>query len=259
MNLNRKSVYRSVGIMAVLGLGVILAPQKAKAWFGEDIFILAQQLTQQIKMVTHLKAQYDQLKTQAMQFKNIRPSWKMVTQRIEGNSTPNVYGETANWSSAVSGTGDVQDALRKATIPLHANPNFRNEPVGNSPISAAIATANIFDGSSISAMSTIGAARKAQMQVNQSISSLEALALSDKDDDNTQEKSLNIIGAAAVQNLRLQQNQQALLVSIAEQNIATNNMWRNATVQNLNTLTEMQRGLANSPAPGNMAEAIKNY
>jgi hypothetical protein len=48
-------------------------------------------------------------------------------------------------------------------------------------------------------------------------------------------------------------------VSIAEQNIATNNMWRNATVQNLNTLTEMQRGLANSPAPGNMAEAIKNY
>jgi hypothetical protein len=100
------------------------------------------------------------------------------------------------------------------------------------------------DGSSISAMSTIGAARKAQTQVNQSISSLEALALSDADEDNTQEKSLNIIGAAAVQNLRMQQNHQALLVSIAEQNTASNKMWRDMVVQNLNTMTEMQQALA---------------
>src|SRR3982750_2001147 len=109
----KKFSYRSAGIVAALGLGVMLAPQKAQALFGIPEIVIdlvqelnsAKQVIQEIQMVENLKQQYDHLKTQAMQFKNIRPNWRILAGQIERNTTPNIYGETEDCSSPTSGTG----------------------------------------------------------------------------------------------------------------------------------------------------------
>jgi hypothetical protein len=259
MKLNRKLI--GAGLATVL----VTIPLRASlfdglVWDIPQELNSAKQILQEIQMVASLKQQYDHLKAQAQQFTNIRQNWKTFAEQIQQNWTPNKYGETANWSGAASGSSDPVQALMQATLPLHANPNYQNETVGNSPVSAAIATANIIDGSSVAALRTIGAARANQAQINQAISSVENLALSESDQDNTEEKSLNLIGAASVQNLRMQQAQQALLVTLAEQSIPINKVWRDATVNQLNSTTERQQRLASSGAfPGSMGTSFASY
>jgi hypothetical protein len=259
MKLNRQSVYRSVGIMAVLGLGVMLAPQKAKAFFGEDILLLIQQLAQ-LKMIYEQQRQQVMMAKQSLERFTRKDSWITVGKRAADVYSVNTVGETIPWDVMTRGNPLVaQNAWTTATVAVKPNPLLRNELVGGSATLAHLASVETIDRASVQCLATIAQYRVDTAQNRSAYTSLENAQLDSSEGTNSEIQQLNLINAANAQAANERRSQGNIQACLAEQQTLANKIQRDSIVQNLNTLTEMQRGLANSPAPGNMAEAIKNY
>jgi hypothetical protein len=244
MNLNRKSIYKSAGIISILGLGVILAPQQSKAFFGEELIVLAQQLAQQIKMVTHLKSQYEQLKAQAMQFKQ-KSAWLTIGKRTADVYAVNTVGETIPWDALTRGNpASARNAWTAATVAVQPNQQLRNELVGSSATLAHLASVETIDRASIQCLATISQYRADAAANRNAYTSLENAQLDSSDGTNGQIQQLNLINAANAQAANERRSQGHIQACLAEQQTLANKIQRDAIVQNLNTITAMQQALA---------------
>jgi hypothetical protein len=263
----KKTIYRSAGIISILGLGVMLAPQKAQALFGIPDLVIdliqeansMKQVIQEIQMVASLQQQYEHLKAQAMQFKQ-KGTWLTIGKQVANVSTANTAGETIPWDSLTRGNpADARQAWSAATVAVQPNQLLRNESVGSSAILAHLASVETIDRASVQCLATISQYRADTARNRSAYTSLENAQLDGSDGTNSEIQQLNLINAANAQAANERRSQGNIQACLAEQQTLANKIQRDALTQNLNTLTEMQRGLANSPAPGNMAEAIKNY
>jgi len=258
--MNKKAIYRGAGVAAVLGLGVILAPQKAKALFLEDLAVLIQQLTE-LRMIYSQQLQQVEMAKQNLQRFTHKGTWLTVGKQVADQYTLNTVGETIPWGAMTRGNPALaQDAWQSATVAVQNNPLFRNELVGNSATLAHLASVETIDGASVHCLATIAQYRADTAQNRNAYASLENAQLDGTDSTNTEIQQLNLINAAnaqAAQERRAQGNIQACL---AEQQTLANKIQRDAIVQSLNQSREIQQAFSRSGAfPGGMGKSLMNY
>ena len=147
-----------------------------------------------------------------------------------------------------------------ATLPVQSGAFLAREALGNSPHLSSLAAVEIQDSTGQLSMETLAAVRQQQATNAQAINQLEQTALSGTPQDNTEIKQLNLLNAAQLQNMRMQQGTQTLQAEILEQLLAANLEQRNLHANALNTATHaMGYQLSEPTAPANLGAALTNY
>jgi len=283
--MKKQTKQRVIMASAVVALAAVIIPQKAQALFGFGDIVFdptsyaslgeimssnASMLTKAVelgtqtgKILTNAAATYAKIDNASHMVQAAsRGNWAAIGDLIDlsaevDNSS---FAASHGWSQALNGNADVIHAFAKVTQGVMANPTFSSNISSHDGLAASLASADIADGAILNAMKALGKARLNQQKNDQSIRDVEDLADSAQDADNTQEASLNIIGAAAVQNLRMQQNQQALLASLGETTMPLTKIFRDTTVSDINGITTRQQSMAGTGAmPGGMGDSFKNY
>ena len=271
---------KQVATLAAVGLGVLLIPNTARAVipvfdagsyvslgkiFSSDASLLTkatQALAQGAKILKSGLAVEAMARTAATaaQTRN-RAGWMTVGNQIATNITPNDTGATTGWAGSLNGQGNIIHSFASVTEAIGANPSYPSAVASHGSVAATLAGANIADGAMLTIMRTVGQTRTNQATTDAAINALEKLSTSTAGADNTQEATLNVISGATVQNLRMQQSNQALAASLAESTLPMMKVWRDEQVSGLNFNTRIQHTLTNSSAfpSGSMADTFKNY
>jgi len=271
---------KQVATLAAVGLGVLLIPDTARAVipvfdagsyitlgkiFSSDASLLTkatQALAQGAKILKSAVAT-EGLARQAgtMSQAPNRSLWQTIGNLASANTTPNDTGATTGWSSAMNGQGNIIHSFASVTEGIAANPGYPSAVAAHGSLAAVLAGANIADGAILTTMRTVSQTRTNQAATDAAIKALEKLSTSTATADNTQEATLNVISGATVQNLRMQQSNQALAASVAESTLPMMKVWRDEQVSGLNFNTRIQHALTNSSAfpSGSMADTFKNY
>jgi hypothetical protein len=268
----RHRIFTIVGVIVVTTGFLFTPPAKAIFGFGDIVFDptavgkLVQQIHQYEQMVQSemqlyqtTKTQYEMLKFNLEQYTN-KQFWKTWGVALLRSNVDNRYGETAVWNQAVNYGQAVPAAWSLATVPVQPGEFLAREPLGNSSHLSSLAAVEIQDSTGQVSMSTLAAVRQQQQTNGQAINQLEQTALSGNPDDNTEIKQLNLLNAAQVQNMRMQQGTQAVQAEILEQLLAANLDQRNLHANALNTATKATAYQFSEPtAPANVGAALTNY
>jgi hypothetical protein len=202
---------------------------------------------------------YDRLVYTATFFTN-KSSWKGIGMRVVNSETPSIFGETAGWTSAVSNGLGVGEAWRQSTYGINPPSFYSVFPVGNSSISANIASVNIADGASQAGMLSIGQSRLLQPLNDQALSNLEQASQGVTEDTNSEVQQLNLITSGTMLYNRQLQDSNVLLTAIAEQQIMTNKVQRDTIASNLNVMAARDSFVASEPTGwGGSAATISGY
>ncbi len=263
-------------IVGAVGLGILLIPGTARAIipvfdagsyltlgriFTSDASLLTK-ATQALAQGAKLLKSTLQTETLARQAGTMvhtpnRSLWQTIGNLVSANTTPNDTGATAGWSQAMNGQGNVIHSFVSATEGIAANPGYPSAVAAHGSLAAVLAGANIADGAILTTMRTVSQTRTNQAATDAAIKALEKLSTSTATADNTQEATLNVISGATVQNLRMQQSNQALATSVAESTLPMMKLWRDEQVSGLNFNTQIQHTLKNSASfPGGMANTF---
>src|SRR3982751_658021 len=254
MKLTRKTIYRSAGIASVLGLGVMLAPQLARAIPGIPGIVIdvvqelnsAKQVIQEIQMAQNLKQQYEHLKSQAMQFKQ-KSTWLTVGKQAADVYAANTVGETIPWDVLTRGNPlAAQNAWTAATVAVQPNQLHRNELVGGTATLAHLASIETIDRASVQCLATIAQYRVDTARNRSAYASLENAQLDGSDGTNSEIQQLNLINAANAQAANERRSQGNIQACLAEQQTLANKIQRDALTQDLNQTTSLQKALAKS-------------
>jgi hypothetical protein len=202
---------------------------------------------------------YNQIVFNANWFTN-KSAWLGIATRVVNSSTPNIFGETAGWTPAVNFGANIPGAWNTATYGIHPPPFYAGFPLGASSTSANIASVNVADGMSEAGMLTIANSRINQPLNDRALSSLEATSQDTSRDTNSEVEQLNLISSGSVLSNRQQQDANALLTTIAEQQILTNKVQRDMLADNLNVMSVRDNYIASEATQwGGSAATITGY
>lgn len=244
---------------AIFGFGDIVFDPTATAKLVQQIQQYQQLLQNEIQLYQTAKTQYQMLKFNLEQYTS-KQFWKTWGVALLHSSVGNRYGETAVWNQAVNYGQGVPTAWSLATLPVQNGQFLAQQPLGNSPFLSSLAAVEIQDSAGQISMATLAAVRQQQAANAQAINRLEQTALSSSPADNTEIKQLNLLNAAQLQNMRMQQGTQALQAEILEQLLAANLEQRNLHAKALNTATESTGyALSEATEPANLGAALSNY
>jgi len=244
---------------AIFGFGDIVFDPTAVAKLIQQIQQYQQMLQNEIELYQTTKTQYEMLKTNLEQYTN-KQLWKTWGVALLQSDVANHYGETAAWNQAVNYGQAVPTAWSMATLPVQNGQFLAQQPLGNSPFLSSLAAVEIQDSAGQISMATLAAVRQEQAANAGAINQLEQTALSGDPADNTEIKQLNLLNAAQLQNMRIQQGTQALQAEILEQLLAANLEQRNLHAKALNTATQSTGYALSEPTePANLGAALSNY
>jgi hypothetical protein len=189
-----------------------------------------------------------------------RTPWLGIATPIVRSTTATVFGETAGWNPAVNSGSGIPPAWTAATYGIHPPPFYAGFPLGASSISANIASIMVADGMSQAAMQTIANSRTNQPMNDTALANLEGAAQDTSLETNSEVEQLNQISSGTVLANRQRQDSNALLTSIAEQQILTNKIQRDSLAANLNTMAVRDNYIATEPTQwGGSAATIAGY
>jgi hypothetical protein len=177
----------------------------------------------------------------------VRTPWLGIATPIVFSQTASIFGETDPWNPAVTTGIGIQPAWQTATYGLTPPPFWAGYPVGNSTISANIASVNVADGASQAAMQTIANSRLNQPINDLALASLEISAQDTSDGTNSEVEQLNQLSSSAVLANRQAEDTNALLTTVAEQQIVLNKMQRDALASELNIQAKRDLTYQNEP------------
>ena len=202
---------------------------------------------------------YNQIAYNAGWF-TIKNAWLGTATQVVNSDTPTIFGETGGWNPAVTAGVDIPGVWSTATYGIHPPPFWSAFPLGASSTSANIASVNVADGMSQAAMLTIANSRTNQPANDQALSNLEATTQDTSDATNSEVEQLNLLANGTVLANRQQEDANALLTTIAEQQILTNKVQRDVLADNLNVMTICDTYLASeATAWGGSAATIAGY
>jgi hypothetical protein len=177
----------------------------------------------------------------------VRAPWLGVATPIVLSSTRSIFGETATWNPAVATGIGIPPAWGTATYGIHPPPFYAGWPLGASSISANIASILVADGSSQAAMQTIANSRTNQPINDLALGALEAAAQDTTVNTNSEIEQLNQLSSSNVLSNRQAEDANALLTTIAEQQILTNKIQRDTLADNLNVMSVRDSYIAAEP------------
>lgn len=217
------------------------------------------EIAQIVKLYNTATQTYNQITYNASWFTN-KSRWLGIATQVVRSNTPNVFGETGGWNPAVTAGINVPGVWSTATYGIHPPAFWSAFPLGASSTSANIASVDVADGMSEAAMLTIANSRRNQPANDLALSSLEATSQDIGSDANSEVEQLNLLTSGTVLANRQQENSNALLTSIAEQQILSNKIQRDLLADNLNVMTIFDNYTASEATQwGGSAATIAGY
>ncbi|MGA8595075.1 MAG: hypothetical protein WB676_10065 [Bryobacteraceae bacterium] len=202
---------------------------------------------------------YNQIAYNAGWF-TIKSPWLGTATQVVDSNTPTIFGETGGWNPAVTSGVNIPGTWSTATYGIHPPPFWSVFRLGASSTSANIASVNVADGMSQAAMLTIADSRTNQPANDQALSNLEATSQDTSSATNSEVEQLNLLANGTVLANRQQEDANALLTTIAEQQILTNKVQRDVLADNLNVMTICDTYTASeATAWGGSAATIAEY
>jgi hypothetical protein len=190
----------------------------------------------------------------------VRTPWLGIATPIVLSNTRTIFGETGIWSPAVTTGIGIPPAWGTATYGINPPPFYGGWPLGASSISANIASIMVADGSGQAAMQTIANSRTNQPINDLALANLEAAAQDTTLATNSEIEQLNQLSSSSVLSNRQAEDANALLTTIAEQQILSNKIQRDALADNLNVMTVRDKYIADEATQwGGDAQLFASY
>lgn len=238
---------RIVVISACLGLTA--TPLLAILGFGDIVFDptsygeLVSELTQLEKEYTQLAAtynmvtnQYNQMVTNAKWISS-KTRWRAMLSAWQFPRAANTYGTTGGWIGAVNTGGGALGGYTQAVTQLknYAPVWAVIPPEQQDRIGRNYATVELSDGTTVNALTQLGAIRGNSAEVENAIDTLENDSLSDDPTENTEVGVLNKVNAAGIIGLRNAQDTNKLLASILDHQMIEAKARRDAQASSINS------------------------
>jgi len=262
----QKRLKVSTSILATLAVLCLLTDEPAPAQFGFSIVSDPtqeghswQQLLNDIQklqkldaQIQTLTAQYNQVVASAKYF-SLKSQWAGLGNQIVRNWSPNSYGATPMWNTAVLFGPNAPQAWQNVILSMKHNPYMAG--AGRQYIYAA--TVDTFDGAGPAALQTLGNARTQQTQMAQSSANLQAAAIDSTAGTNSEVEQLNLLTSGTVQGLQMQETSNNVMTSLLEQQTIANKIQRDALADHLNFETQTGQYLVSEgPQWGSASQAI---
>jgi hypothetical protein len=200
------------------------------------------------------------LMTYQMAYANVRAftskeAWKAYARSVYYPMAPNFYGETVGWNNAVNYGFNPLATWQNVTVAVH--PPRPAAQTGQSP---SLATVDIADGTSVTAMQNVADARKAQAADAQALNRYEMTVMDTSVRSNSEIEQLNLLTTGAALHARQVQSQNALLTTMAEQGMIANKIQRDRIAEQINSQATQDHYAATAPvAWGETARTISSY
>jgi hypothetical protein len=231
----------ATGLQAQFGFSIVSDPAQ-EAHSLQQIQQEVQQLAVLRNSLQTLINEYNQLKANARYFTS-KAAWTGMESQIQNSWTLNRYGETANWNTAIVNGLGTNSAWQLATIALHPSGYYGSLPA-SSPALANLATVEIADGAETAAMQTVANARSSQATNYGALTRWETAVADPSQNTNSELEQLNLANAGLAIHARQMQDQNALLTTIAEQQIVANKLKRDALANHVNFMSRYDGYLA---------------
>jgi hypothetical protein len=216
------------------------------------------EIAQIVKLYNTATQTYNQIAYNASWFTN-KSRWMGITQVVNSN-TRSIFGETGGWNPAVTAGINIPGVWSAATYGVHPPPFWSSFPVGASSTSANIASVNVADGMTQAAMLAIANSRSNQPANDLALSNLEATSQDTGSGANSEVQQLNLLTSGTVLANRQHEDSNALLTTIAEQQILTNKIQRDMLADNLNVMSTADNYTASEATQwGGSAATITGY
>jgi hypothetical protein len=217
------------------------------------------EIAQIVKLYNTATQTYNQIAYNASWFTN-KSRWLGIATQVVNSNTRSIFGETGGWNPAVTAGINIPGVWSAATYGIHPPPFWSSFPVGGSSTSANIASVNVADGMTEAATLAIANSRRNQPENDLALSSLEETSQDTGSGTNSEVQQLNLLTSGTVLANRQQEDSNALLTTIAEQQILTNKVQRDMLADNLNVMTVADNYTASEATQwGGSAATIAGY
>jgi hypothetical protein len=217
------------------------------------------EIAQIVKLYNTATQTYNQIAYNANWFTN-KSRWLGIATQVVNSNTHSTFGETSGWNPAVTAGINIPGVWSAATYGIHPPSFWSGFPVGASSASSNIASVNVADGMTQAAMLAIANSRRNQPANDLALSNLEATSQDTGSGANSEVQQLNLLASGAVLTNRQQEDSNALLTTIAEQQILTNKVQRDMLADNLNVMTVADNYTASEATQwGGSAATIAGY
>lgn len=255
----------STSILASLVVLCLVTDEQAPAQFGgivsdplqeshslQQLLNDIQKLQKLDAQIQTLTAQYNQIVMSAKYF-SLKNQWAGLGNQIVRNWSPNSYGATPMWNTAVLFGPNAPQAWQNVILSMQHNPYM----LGTGRQYVYAATVDTFDGAGPAALQTLGNARSQQTQMAQSIANLQAAAMDGTAGTNSEVEQLNLLTSGTVQGLQMQQTTNNVMTSLLEEQTIANKIQRDALADHLNFETQWgQYMVAEGPQWGSASQSI---
>lgn len=242
------------------GIPDLVIDPAAIAKLADQIAKMQTMINNQVALYSQITAQYNMLKRNLEFFTN-KNAWKTYGISILNSTVANRHGETVGWNAGVNSGGPAATAAwNVAVLPIESGDFLARETLGASAHLGALAGIEVLDSASPNAMATLAAIRQQQATNAAAINHLESTALSGAPDDNTEIKQLNLLNAAQLQSMRMQQGVAAVQSELLQQVLVSNMQQRNQHISSLNSYTRALHYVqTEKTGTGNVGDALMTY
>jgi len=216
-----------------------------------------------VSQLTTLESQYNMLKNNVTHF-SLKQQWQTTLNALKNANVANMFGETAGVNIALNSNSPSASltAWKTATVPVSTGTStyLQGQTVGNSAQLSQLAMIEMSDSISPDCLTAVGQYRTTRAQDATANSALAQQQFDTTSATNSEVQQLNLLNAAAAQNLTEMQSQGAMQVCLASQMTVANMQQRNAAAQDLNTaaLVQQQRAV-NDTSAANESNTWQTY
>ena len=235
------------------GAALLLTATPSFALFGiGDIVFDPTSYASLVSQATTALNQLRTIQNNVMHF-NAKQQWQAVRNILENYDVASLFGETNGIkislnsnSPSISVTG-----WKNATLSMNSNTtDYLRALDPNSSMRGHLAMIEVSDAISPQCLTAVGQYHANRDQNSSAVSSLSSWQLDTGDDSNSEVQQLNLLNAAAAQQMAEAQAQGTLQSCLASQMTVANMQQRNAAVQDINTaaFVQQQRSTNNTNA-----------
>jgi hypothetical protein len=224
--------------LVATGAALLLTATPGFALFGiGDIVFDPTSYASLVEQLTTLQMQYETIKNSITHF-SLKQQWQTALNQLENVNVANLFGETAGMNTALNTNSPSSSATawRSATVAMStdANSYLQAQSLGSARM-AQLAMIETSDSISPDCLTSVGQYRTERSENADANSSLLSEQFDTSDATNSEVQQLNLLNAAAAQNLAETQAQGSLHSCLAAQMTITNMERRNAAAEDLNT------------------------
>ena len=235
------------------GAALFLTATPSFALFGiGDIVFDPTSYASLVSQATTALNQFNTIKNNVVHF-SVKQQWQAVRNILENYDVASLFGETNGIRISLNSNSPSMSVTgwKNATLSMNVNTTaFLQAVDSNSPMRGHLAMIETSDAISPQCLTAVGQYHANRNQNSDAVSSLASWQLDTGDGSNSEVQQLNLLNAAASQQMAEAQAQGTLQSCIASQMTVANMQQRNAAVQDINTaaFVQQQRSVNNVSA-----------